>query len=239
MRKRIAILQHESAQGPGVLLDCLRRQDFETEVFPPGEGRPGSLDGFAGMVVLGSNASANSHDGWVAEELALVRRALEADVPVLGHCFGAQLLARAMGARVLRNPWPQIGWQRLAITPPARALFGGREQVEVFNWHYDGFDIPRGAARTMFGRYSLNKGFRHGRHLGFQSHLEVTAEGIRAWCDEAGDELARARGPAVQSRDHMLAGLPARTAALRQIAATVYANWVATFPRPLLVAAQA
>ena len=233
--RRIAILQHESNQGPGLLTDCLAQQGFESELFEAGQARPQQLGGFAGLIVLGSNASANDRQDWVDEELALVRRALAQDVPVLGHCFGAQLLARAMGARVARNPWPQIGWHRLWVTPAARALFGGREQALVFNWHYDGFDIPRGASRTMFGRHCLNKGFSHGRHLGFQGHLEVTAESVRAWCQEAQGELSQAQGPAAQNADEMLRDLPARIAELHQVSRTVYANWLRSIPRPLQV----
>ncbi|MET0517623.1 MAG: type 1 glutamine amidotransferase [Burkholderiaceae bacterium] len=226
----VAILQHEASQGPGYLLEVLKQQDIRFEIFHPAEGQalPRRVDDYSGLVVLGSNHSVNETLPWIEAELALLRAALAADVPVLGHCFGGQLLARALGARVHRNAWPNIGWSRLWVTPAARSLFGGASQALLFNWHYDTFEIPRGARRLLFGRHCLNKGFALGRNLGFQSHLEVTEESVRAWCRESRQELGRVSGPAVQSEAQMLAGLRERTAELHALAGGVYRQWMAS-----------
>lgn len=226
----IAIVQHEHAQGPGFLQQCLHEQGYATELFNLAEGQdlPLQARDYAGIALLGSNRSVYEPLPWIAEELALLRRALAAEIPVLGHCFGAQLLASAMGARVARHACPNIGWSRLWVTPAARALFEGREQVQVFNWHYDSFEIPRGATRTMFGSYCLNKGFRHGPHLGFQGHLEVTAASVRDWCAESRQELTKIACTgclAVQTEARMLENLPARIAALHEAARPVYRHW--------------
>ncbi len=233
----IAIVQHEHTQGPGFLQQYLQEQGFALELFNLAQGQdlPAQARDYAGIVVLGSNHSVNEPEPWIAAELALLRRALDAEVPVLGHCFGAQMLASAMGSRVARHACPNIGWSKLWITPAARAIFEGRAQIEVFNWHYDSFEIPRGAQRTLFGAYCLNKGFSKGPHLGFQSHLEVTAESVRAWCAESKVELAKATCadcPAVQSEATILQDLPARIQALHLAARAAYGHWVQEIQRP-------
>lgn len=223
----VAILQHESSQGPGFLLDFLRQHDIPFQRFQPaaGEPLPRQAAHHSGLVVLGSNRSANDALPWVAAELALLRDAVQHDVPVLGHCFGAQLLARALGAQVRPNARAQIGWHRLSVTPEARALFGGATQTLAFNWHYEGFEIPRGARRILFGRHSLNKGFAAGPHLGLQAHLEVTPASVRAWCAEGRHELHP--GETVQDEAELLRDLEQRCAVLHRSARQVYAHWLA------------
>lgn len=233
----IAIVQHEHTQGPGFLLQYLQEQGHATQLFNLARGQdlPVQARDYAAIAVLGSNRSVNGCEPWIAAELALLRRALAAEVPVLGHCFGAQMLAVAMGSRVARHACPNIGWSKLWITPAARAMFEGRTQIEVFNWHYDSFEIPRGASRTLFGAYCLNKGFRKGPHLGFQSHLEVNAESVRAWCTESRTELtaaACADCPAVQSEAQILHDLPARIQGLQLAARAAYGHWVQEIQRP-------
>lgn len=231
----IAIVQHEATQGPGFLQQCLQQQGYRVELFnlAAGQDLPLQARDYAGIAVLGSNRSVYEPLPWIAAELALLRRALAAEIPVLGHCFGAQLLARAMGARVARHGCAQIGWSRLWVTPSARELFDGREQIEVFNWHYDSFEIPRGAQRTMFGVHGLNKGFRHGPHLGFQGHFEVSADSVRSWCLTSREELVQAQGSAsVQSEAQMLERLPERIARLHAAAAPAYRHWARELERP-------
>jgi GMP synthase (glutamine-hydrolysing) len=233
----VAIFQHEASQGPGYLLEFLQQQDIPYQLFRPTEGQdlPRLAGDYSGLVVLGSNHSVNEDQPWIARELDLLCAALASDVPVLGHCFGGQLLARAMGAQVHRNAWANIGWSRLAVTPAARALFGGATHATLFNWHYDTFEIPRGASRSLFGTHCLNKGFVQGKHLGFQAHLEVTEASVRAWCQESRQELTLAQGPAVQTEAQMLQGLRERTAELHLLARGVYRQWAAGLRRPTLV----
>jgi GMP synthase-like glutamine amidotransferase len=224
----VALLQHEPNQRPGFLRDFLNEAGIPSVTFQPADGDsvPRSPRDFSGLVVLGSAHSVNDRLGWIDQEVALVQAAMAADIPVLGHCFGGQLMARALGATVQRNPCAHIGWSRLRVTPDAQALFGAADVV-AFNWHYEGFAIPRGARRTLFGAHSLNKGFAIGKHLAFQCHFEVTERIVRDWCDEAVDELHAAAEPAVQSRDAILARLPQWLPALRQVARRVYAQWAA------------
>lgn len=232
--KPIAILQHEATQGPGVLEEFLQQQGIAYELIQPCHAglAPRHAADFRGLVVLGSNHCANEPLPWIDAERCLLQDALAHDVPVLGHCFGAQMLARAMGGRVWRNPCPNIGWSQAWVTPQAQALLQLPREITLFNWHYDTFEIPQGAQRSMFGAYCLNKGFVHGRNWAFQGHLEVTAHSVQAWCDAGREELCQARGPAVQRQAQILAQLPQRMQALRALAVRVYGAWVAQLERP-------
>ncbi|OWY29234.1 type 1 glutamine amidotransferase [Herbaspirillum robiniae] len=231
----IAILQHESTQGPGVLRDHLDRHDLPYRIIAPAADGSAPVDAapFSGIVVLGSDHCVNETLPWIEHERVLLQDAIRRDVPVLGHCFGAQMLARAMGAKVGRNICPNIGWSEVWITPPAQRRMALPRQATIFNWHYDTFEIPAGAVRTMYGSHCLNKGFMRGRHWAFQGHLEVTETSVRNWCAAGRAEILRARGPAVQDETQILRGLHERIAHLHRIADQTYRAWTAQLDRPL------
>lgn len=230
----VVILQHEPHQGPGYLQQFLAQHDIPLRLLRPDQGDPlpRHAGDFSGIVVLGSDHSVHDPLHWIEAERQLLRHALVRGTPVLGHCFGAQQLARACGARVVRNAWPNIGWSRLRVAPQARTLFPGQTHALAFNWHYDTFEIPRGAQRTLLGAHCLNKGFALGPHLGFQCHLEVTEASVRAWCRTGRAELREASGPAVQSEDDMLQDLERRAASLHALAHGVYHQWSLGLDRP-------
>lgn len=186
------------------------------------------------MVLLGSQRSVNDELQWIDTALALVRNAMAADIPVLGHCFGAQLMARALGSNVSRNAWANIGWSRLRVTPHGAKLFDA-DAIVAFNWHYETFSIPQGAKRTLFGEHCLNKGFTIGKHMAFQCHFEVTEDILREWCSNADAELAAAAGPSVQSREQILSRMRDALPVLHGTARTVYRQWASGLVRPLMV----
>ena len=234
----IAILQHEATQGPGVLRDHLDENGIPYRLISPASDGKAPIDAskFGGIVVLGSDHCVNEMLPWIEDERRLLQDAIRRDIPVLGHCFGAQMLARAMGAKVSRNSCPNIGWSQIWITPPAQQVMGLPRQATIFNWHYDTFEIPVGAIRTMYGSHCLNKGFSRGRHWAFQGHLEVTADSIRDWCAAGRAELRCAQGPAVQSETQILQALYDRIAALHTIADQTYRAWTSQLDRPVFVA---
>ncbi|KAF0815087.1 hypothetical protein IGB42_00164 [Andreprevotia sp. IGB-42] len=240
--KPVAICRHHPAQGPGYLTEFFDRNHIRWQLFAidAGDTPPARAGDYSGVVILGSPASANDRLSWMQREMLLIRDAMRLDRPVLGHCFGGQLLAATLGARIRRNTVPHIGWGKVLVTQfdEAAAWFGPQRELELFHWHFDTFEIPRGARRVLFGRYCMNKGFALGKHLGLQSHLEVTRDSIRDWCEADGDELWQHAGPSVQTAAQIFHGIDQRIAQLHALADHVYTRWATGLPGFALPQAQ-
>jgi GMP synthase-like glutamine amidotransferase len=148
-------------------------------------GDPGRLDESSGLLVLGGSMSSNDPLPGLAAELTLIEQALVTGVPVLGICLGAQLIAKAMGARVYRNPQEEIGWAPVHLTEAGRAdpIFRGIESpAQFFHWHRDTFDLPANADVLAYSSLCRYQAFRYGQSVyGIQFHPEVTAAMISAW----------------------------------------------------------
>jgi GMP synthase-like glutamine amidotransferase len=239
-QRPVAILQHHVDVGPGCFEDWLRehRIDYRLVRIDFGETVPSSAGDFAGICSLGGPMSANDALPWIAPELELLRSAVGAGVPVIGHCLGGQLLARALGAPVTRNPVKEIGWGRVSITQPqlAREWLGATPaEIEMFQWHGDTFALPARSTNFLASRWCANQAFviEHAgvAHIGMQFHCEATPAIVRnwsgddAWYDEVQAERAATGGPAVQDAEAMRDDLEARCAAMHVLAARIYARW--------------
>ncbi len=146
--------------------------------------------------------SVNDDLPWIAAELALIRDAVERGVPVLGHCLGGQLLARALGATVGPNPVKEIGWGEVEVVDPdaAAAWLPGLSTFPAFHWHGETFTLPDGARPLLASAHCARQGFVLGPHLGLQCHVEMTSAMIEEWCRLGADELAAAAAsPGVQT----------------------------------------
>lgn len=147
----------------------------------------------AGLIVLGGTMSAN--DGrefpFLVAELDWLREAVRRNVPTLGICLGAQLLAKALGAEVYRSPMSEIGWFRIELLPAAAGdhLFRGRGPSEtVFHWHRDTFDLPAGAVHLAQSPACPQQAFRVGQSAyGLQFHAEMVPELMETWLREFRD----------------------------------------------------
>ena len=130
-------------------------------------------------------------------EIAVVERRLKAGRPVLGLCLGAQIMAKALGARVFKGKRKELGWSPLDLTDSGRksalAELGGR--TAVLHWHGDTFDLPRGAELLASTRLCANQAFAWRRHaLGLQFHVEATTRGLERWYVGHALEIATTRG---------------------------------------------
>lgn len=233
--KPIAICQHDATQGPAYLQSYLDLCQMPYQIFAihQGEAPPQSSKDYGGVVLLGSNASVNDAYLWIKQEETLLQDALTRHRPVLGHCFGGQLLAKVLGAQVRPNAVPQIGWDPVRVTafPEAKQWLGEQQELNLFHWHYETFQIPRGAKRLLFGRYCLNKAFCYGPNLGLQSHLEVTADSVKAWCQQDRQAFINHRHlHSVQQEADILHHLPAKVAALHKAANYTYHHWLQQIP---------
>jgi GMP synthase-like glutamine amidotransferase len=144
------------------------------------------MDGADLAVLMGSDWSVywNAVHDAVAAEVALVRRLHTASVPVLGICFGAQIVAHALGGSVAPAPEPEIGWYAVDSAVPALAGDG-----PWFQWHADRFVPPPGAEVLATSPRAV-QAYRVGRVLGVQFHPEVTPEIVGRWATSGADELA-------------------------------------------------
>jgi GMP synthase-like glutamine amidotransferase len=125
---------------------------------------------------------------WIGDEIAFARSAMASGVPLLGICFGGQMLAAAVGGAVSLAPAPEIGWLPVDTSVPGLIDAG-----PWFQWHFDRFTVPTGVpvlARTALA----DQAFRVGRTLGLQFHPELTASVLECWLDNGGAGQLTASG---------------------------------------------
>ncbi|MGZ8272723.1 MAG: type 1 glutamine amidotransferase [Burkholderiaceae bacterium] len=237
--KPIVILQHEAGVSAGHFESWLQARSLP-HVFVNvhlGDAMPASAVSYAGLCSLGGNMSVNDPLPWVAEEIELMRDAIERGVPIIGHCLGGQLLARALGAEVTRNPCMEMGWLPLDVVDPALVdeWLGSNTLGELFHWHGDAFELPAGARRMLSSPLTPNQAYVVERvgveHLGMQFHVEMTPDLVTSWAadpvaaNEVAEERDRTGGPGVQSPEEMCRDLQRRTATMKTLAWRLYDRW--------------
>ncbi|MCK9284261.1 MAG: type 1 glutamine amidotransferase [Rhodocyclaceae bacterium] len=230
LNKPIAVFRHSPLEGPGYFATFLDRHSIPWELIRIDEGAavPNSVAGFAGLCFMGGPMSVNDELPWIRQVLELIRTAAARDVPVIGHCLGGQLISKALGGRVTRNPTKEIGWGAVTPvrdTPVAAEWLGDIDVFEAFHWHGETFSIPHGATRILASAHCANQAYALGPHLGMQCHVEMTEDMIRQWSRQWADEYA-APGPAVQTPEQMMEHAAARIAAMRVVADHLYAHWI-------------
>jgi GMP synthase-like glutamine amidotransferase len=235
--KRMLVLQHLTSDGPGELATFLNRQAVGFDVFDTqaGDAYPERIDGYSGLAVLGGEMSANDDLPSLRQAERLILEAMDRGVPVLGHCLGGQLMARALGAPVSRNRVPEIGWHPIAIAPEAeaRAWLGDDPAPTVFQWHSETFALPREARLLASSEACAHQAFSIGPHLAMQFHIELDEAKLARWsADRHPDYLAmqRLQPATVQSGEAMRAAASTSLPAARAIAHRIYARWLASAP---------
>ena len=172
--------------------------------------------------------SVNDRLPWIPRVLRLIRLAVAADVPVLGHCLGGQLMAKALGAKIRRNRVKEIGWlpvERIE-SPVARAWTDGLPpRFDVFHWHGETFGIPPGATPILKSRACRHQSFVLGPHLAFQCHIEMTPTLVRSWACVGDAEIANSSAT-VQNAQRIRANVVARTRQLNRLADVFYDRWI-------------
>ncbi|MGA0032594.1 MAG: type 1 glutamine amidotransferase [Burkholderiales bacterium] len=232
--KPVAIFRHMPTEGPAYFATYLERRQIPYRIIAIDAGEPVPADAraYAGLCFMGGPMSVNDDLPWIGQICDLIRDAVAREVPVIGHCLGGQLMAKALGAQVTRNPVKEIGWGRVAMLdqPEARQWLGGdlREFLS-FHWHGETFAIPEGATRIMASTACANQAFVLGKHFAMQCHVEMTEEMIRTWCRDWAKEVAALAGrvASVQSPAEMEQGISEKVLALNAVADRIYDRWVA------------
>ncbi|MBD2102031.1 glutamine amidotransferase [Leptolyngbya sp. FACHB-261] len=165
---------------------------------------PAHLENHAAVVVFGGPMSANDSETLpsIRTELDWLPMVLASGKPYLGICLGAQLLARALGARVAPHPegLREIGYFRIQPTPEGRAQIP--LPMQVYHWHQEGFELPTGAVLLATGETFANQAFRYGQNAyGLQFHPEMTQTIMERWTATAPEQLSL---PGAQSRTEQL-----------------------------------
>lgn len=238
--KPIAIFQADPEAPPAFFQTWLTQQGLASQLFriDLGQSVPSSAEAYSGLCFMGGGMSVNDPLPWIEEACALIRDADARAVPVLGHCLGGQLLARALGGSVRRNAVKELGWHRLHVTDEAlaNAWLGplAAADIEWFQWHGDTFDPPAGARTFLSSELCSRQAFVIERprfaHLGMQFHCEMTAALVSDWVGPDGQAEIEAErratgGPGVQSADEIRRDAHGRAALLQSAAAQLYLRW--------------
>jgi GMP synthase (glutamine-hydrolysing) len=173
------------------------------------------------LIVLGGPIGAYEEAAYpfLAPEIALIERRLQAGRPVLGICLGAQLMARALGARVYPGA-KELGWTPLALSDAGRRSclkhLGG---TAVLHWHGDTFDLPAGATHLAATERTANQAFQWQSHgLALQFHIEATARGLERWYVGHALEIATTAGASIAAlREQSARHAPALAAPARAV----------------------
>ena len=203
----ILMIVHQESSDPGRVGDMLRARGYRLDIRRPclGQELPATMDGHTGCVVFGGPMSANDdHLCFIRDEIDFIPRVVESGKPYLGICLGAQLLARAGGAKVAphRDGWHEIGYYPVKPTEAGRGLFP--DPLHIFQWHGEGFDLPAGAERLASTGWYPNQAMRVGTSAyGLQFHPEVTGAMMQRWSQMAGHRLVL---PGAQARETMRQG---------------------------------
>ncbi|MGE0068393.1 MAG: type 1 glutamine amidotransferase [Solirubrobacterales bacterium] len=203
-RPTLLVIQHVPWEGPHRILDACG--ELRVQTVKPLAGHPlPAPDEVAGAVVMGGPMNVDEVERFpgLAAEREWIAAAAERDLPLLGICLGAQLLARALGARVRPGPRPELGFGEVRVHEPGDPLLGGLAPgAEVLHWHGDVFDLPAGAHHLASSAQTENQAFRFGNAWGVLFHPEADLALVEAWLavPEMIDEAVAALGEEGESR---------------------------------------
>ena len=232
--KPVLILQHQLPENAAYLTTWLERNRILYQVVNAGAGElfPASIEPYSALAVMGGGMSANDPLPSNRQAEILILQAMYRNRPVVGHCLGGQLMARALGGTIQASPRPEIGWQPIAYEndPLVEEWFGTDPTDTVIHWHYESFSIPTGAVRVATSPACPNQAFAIGPHLAMQFHIEINETKINTWVNDDDPKwtAARAQYNSVQDKITMLNGIPFHLDKHQATADRIYQKWLET-----------
>jgi GMP synthase (glutamine-hydrolysing) len=189
MVRKILVVKHAEQEGPGLIGELFEADGWGVDVveLAKGDTLPSSLSEVGALVIMGGPMNVYEEESypWLKTEDKLITKALVEEIPLLGICLGAQLLAKACGASIGKAPEKEIGWYTVQLTAEGMQDPLFREigkDLTAFQWHEDTFEVPDGAVLLAQGETCPNQAFRVGTcAFGLQFHLEVTPAMIQTW----------------------------------------------------------
>ena len=190
----VLIIMHVESEGPGTLGAFLESSGAGVRLARvyAGEQLPEDVSGLQAIISMGGpmNVYEEQEYPFLKEETILLQKAIAANLPVLGICLGAQMIAKASGARVGRSPKEEIGWGKISLTEAGRSDLLFKElpaTLDVLQWHGDMFEIPEAGALIATGDDCPHQAFRYRNAFGLQFHVEVTREILEDWFKDLPD----------------------------------------------------
>lgn len=235
----VLVLQHLIDDGPGYLGQWLDAQDITWHVFcaESGESYPDSVSDYRGLAILGGAWSANDDRASLRLAEDLIRQADVLGIPIIGHCLGGQLMARAFGGRVEPHTPAEIGWMPLIPTHSSQChtWLGDADTHMVYQWHHDNFvTLPQGAELIASSPGCQHQAFAIGPHLAMQFHVEITEQKITRWMKTPGDgfdRLVENHPATVQSLVDMTDSTMQHISASQALADRIYHTWHSRFKK--------
>lgn len=228
--KPIRIFVHIACEGPGYFATFLENHNipFELVHIDAGEMPPPQIDDVSALIFMGGPMSVNDDIDWIKQELALIKKAVAADLPVLGHCLGGQLISKALGGKITANPVKEIGWlpvQKISGPLADNWLPDFIDNSVLFHWHGETFSIPNGATAILRSEQCAHQGFVIGNTLALQCHVEMTEAMVHEWATLYQDELT---DPAttVQSQEEIMGNIEKKVQQLQKTADGLYRRWL-------------
>jgi GMP synthase (glutamine-hydrolysing) len=200
MTKSLLALRHVAFEDLGGFESPLKEAGYAIRYCDMGLDDPADAVSVDMLAVLGGPIGAYEDETYpfLADEIRLIAARLEKEKPVLGICLGAQLMARALGARVYPGPAKEIGFKPLIVTPDGEGLLAPLSGQPVLHWHGDTFDLPQGAVLLAKTDLCAHQAFAYGGHgLAFQFHPEARPEGFERWLIGHAAEIAATPGVSV------------------------------------------
>lgn len=200
-------LQHVPFEGLGYIEDWAEEQGFHitcTRLYEEEDELP-DIEDFDWLVIMGGPMGIFDYNDypWLTDEKEFIETAIDEEKTVIGICLGAQLMADVLGADVYPGPEKEIGWFPIARSSAAPDLIP--DELTVFHWHGDTFDIPEDAVPLASSKPGINQGFVYNETaVGLQFHMEITEYGVEELIQECGDELEDSSF--IQSPEEMKAG---------------------------------
>lgn len=187
--KNATIIRHIAFEDLGSLGDVLEEQNYAVKYIEAGSDNIADIDPLKTdlLIILGGPIGAYDEQDYpfITDELRLLKLRLNADLPTIGICLGAQLMARALGAKVYPGHTKEIGWSPIELSQAGKdspLIHLATDYAAVLHWHGDTFDLPAGATHLASSFQYQNQAFSFGKAaLALQFHPEVTTRGLERW----------------------------------------------------------
>lgn len=242
--KPVLVLQHRTNDNLGYLATWLKTNNITYQVYNAEIHKefPTSIEPYSALAVMGGSMSANDPLLTNRQAEILILQAMYRDIPVIGHCLGGQLMAKALGAKIITSPYPEIGWQNVTYIDNdlTKEWYGYDPTTVVMHWHYEAFEMPAGATLLSTNNNCMNQSFAIDKHLAMQFHIEIDDNKIDIWTKENDTEYKTVLGKykSVQTVDEIYSDAKIYLGNHIKTANIIYKNWLKTtdwneFLRPI------